>query len=289
MRNLWFQVRQSAAYHPDSRSLRSGRRYSGAGYIRRWIECAHCGAVTNEHQPENLERLRSLATGYYEVDLRGGRIAERYESIMSLPPSQSDNEQRVKRIAAAAKRWFSQFGRADHPGNKLKVLDIGAGMGVFLSRFLRDQENWLGVALESDAGACEHLRSIGQFEVIEGVFEGQTKLTGFDLCTLNKVVEHVEAPIAFVQDAARTLKADCGLLYLEVPDRLTIQYRPCSDNILGALHHHLYDPASVAHLLRAAGLLTLSVERIFEPSGKISVVAFAAPPSAVARLAAPRA
>jgi hypothetical protein len=45
---------------------------------------------------------------------------------------------------------------------------------------------------------------------------------------------------------------------------------------LGALHCHLYDPASIVTLLERAGLAPLHVDQIFEPSGKISVFAFAA-------------
>lgn len=53
------------------------------------------------------------------------------------------------------------------------------------------------------------------------------------------------------------------------------------DNIVGALDCHLYDPTSLGHLLRRAGLELLCVNRVAEPSGKLSVYAFAAPAESI--------
>jgi SAM-dependent methyltransferase len=158
------------------------------------------------------------------------------------------------------------------------VLDIGAGTGVFLSRFLSAGEaiGWQGVGVEPDRDAATHLRALAKFKVIEGLFTPALRLSGFDLVTLNKVVEHLPEPLGLVRDAAGALAAQRGVLYLELPDKLTASQRPPSDNILGALHCHLYDSSSIVTLLQRAGLAPLHVEQIFEPSGKISVFAFAA-------------
>ena len=64
------------------------------------------------------------------------------------------------------------------------------------------------------------------------------------------------------------------------------RHRPPDDNILGALHCHLYDPVSLAVLLSRAGLATLRIERVFDPSGKITMTAFATLDGAIARMAA---
>jgi hypothetical protein len=76
------------------------------------------------------------------------------------------------------------------------------------------------------------------------------------------------------------------VIYVEVPDRRSIQFRPPNDNALGALHCHLYDPRSLSAVLEMAGLVPLSLERVFEPSGKLSVYAFATLPEVAARLSA---
>ena len=252
------------------------------GYLRTWVECSSCGAATNVHAPGNLARLDSLAAGYYEVDFAGSSIGEKFAKVMALPAEKSDNAQRVARIHAFMRGWLPSSRRG------LRVLDIGAGTGVFLARFLEEAEKdvWTATGVEPDAIAADHLRSLGRFPVIEGLFSRSLGLLDFDLVTLNKVVEHLADPVGLVREAASALRTPAGVLYVEVPDKLTVYHRPPTDNILGALHFHLYDPVSIAVLLSRAGLAILRIERIFDPSGKITVIAFATQHAAIERMAA---
>ena len=238
------------------------------GYERSWVECARCGAATNVQAPQNVSRLREIASGYYEVDLAGSSIAEKYAKVMSLNAAHSDNAQRVLRIQAFLRDRGLTGGRA---------LDIGAGTGVFLSRFLGQAPalQWKAVAVEPDPVAAQHLRSLGMFDVVEALFGRALDLGAFQLVTLNKVVEHLPEPVGLVREAATALADTGSVLYVELPDKLTVRERAPSDNILGALHCHLYDADSVKTLLMAAGLRPLKVDRVYEPSGKISVFAFA--------------
>ena len=252
------------------------------GYVRAWVECSSCGAATNIHAPGNRARLDSLAAGYYEVDFAGSSIGDKFVKVMALPPDKSDNAQRVARIHAFMDGWHPSARRA------LRALDIGAGTGVFLARFLEQAKNgvWTATAVEPDAIAAEHLRGLERFPVIEGLFSGSLGLLDFDLVTLNKVVEHLADPVGLVKEAASALRTPAGVLYVEVPDKLTVYHRPPTDNILGALHFHLYDPVSIAVLLSRAGLATLRIDRIFDPSGKITVAAFATQHATIERMAA---
>jgi SAM-dependent methyltransferase len=239
------------------------------GYARSWVECGSCGAATDVQDAENRRRLDAIAAGYYEVDLAGSSVADKYAKVMALPVERSDNAQRVARVHRFLQARRSGAGR---------VLDIGAGTGVFLSRFLSAPEGsgWRGVGVEPDRDAAAHLRALRKFEVIEGLFAPDLRLAGFDLVTLNKVIEHLPEPLGLMRAAATALDSRRGVLYLELPDKLTASERPPSHNILGALHCHLYDRASIVTLLERAGLAPLHVDQIFEPSGKISVFAFAA-------------
>ena len=251
------------------------------GYARTWVECSSCGAVTNVHGAGNRERLDSLAAGYYEVDFATATIGDKFAKVMALPPERSDNAQRVTRIHAFLDAWRPA------PPTGRRVLDIGAGTGVFLWRFLEQGESrgWSGTAVEPDAIAAAHLRSLDRFPVIEGLYSSDLGLAGFDLVTLNKVVEHLPNPIDLVKQAASALRAPAGVLYVEVPDKLTVSHRAPEDNILGALHCHLYDPVSLAVLLSRAGLATLRIDRVFDPSGKLTMTAFATLDDAIARMA----
>jgi hypothetical protein len=123
--------------------------------------------------------------------------------------------------------------------------------------------------------ASAHLRQLNKFAVVEAMYLGQPELRGFNLVTLNKVLEHIEQPLPFMLRVVKSLVLDDGLLYVEVPDKLTARLRSPQDNILGALHCHLYGPTSLGYLLRYTGLELLCVNRIAEPSEKLLIYAFA--------------
>lgn len=240
------------------------------GYSRSWVECTQCGGATNLLPAESAALLATLRGAYYEVDFLGSDITQKYHHVMSMPASQSDNVGRVTRITEFVRRWSGKAAR-------LRVMDIGAGTGVFLSRLV-DQTNgeWQYLGIEPDPRAASHLLQLKKFSVIADLYQGQAELRGFNLVTLNKVLEHIEEPSPFLGKVALSLDPNDGLLYVEVPDKLTTQLRSSQDNILGALHCHLYDPSSLTHLLNCAGLELLQLGRIAEPSGKLSVYAFAA-------------
>lgn len=258
---------------------------SAEGYRRRWVECARCGSATNVIDPDIRAALDEIAAEYYEIDFQNSSPAQRYETIMRLPPEKSDNAGRVGRTLDFVTGWQAQLPvRCDGP---LRVLDIGSGLGVYLSGLLRRAEAE-GVACEAqavepDPTAADHLRALNLFPVHQGLFAGQDEFRGYDLITLNKVIEHTADPHLLVRNAAGALDAATGMLYIEVPDVMTIGRRPDTDNILGALHHHLYSLRGLQSVLSRAGLMPLHTARIAEPSGKITVFGFACTPAAFDR------
>lgn len=261
---------------PDRFERRCG--VDSEGYRREWVECGMCGTVSNRLPRLSIERLNALRSSYYEVDFANSDIGDKYRKVMSLSPDQSDNWGRVERIRKFAAQWLP--GKAPK-----KLLDIGAGTGVFLSRFLDVADGqWEAAGMEPDPTAAAHLRKVNRFPVIEAMFHGQAELRGFSLVTLNKVLEHIDEPIRVLRQVAQVLIPSCGLLYLEVPDKLTIGCRPPNDNILGALHCHLYHPGGVERLFREAGFEPLRIERVVEPSGKITVFGFACLPESLANI-----
>lgn len=254
---------------PDSFEQSAG--LTSLGYKRYWLECLQCGAATNILPEDSALRLASLRSAYYKVDFANSDIAEKYQLIRSLPYEQSDNAMRVARIIDFQSRWSGALA-------KPAVMDIGAGIGVFLSHLVDQTKGaWHYLGVESDPCAAAFLRQLKKFTVVDAIFHGQTELRGFNLITLNKVLEHIEHSLQFLLQVRQSLVMEDGLLYIEVPDKLTTRLCPPHDNILGALHCHLYDHTSLFFLLRRAGLEPLCANRISEPSGKLSVYAFAAP------------
>ncbi|NKD56034.1 MULTISPECIES: class I SAM-dependent methyltransferase [unclassified Haematospirillum] len=250
-------------------------------YRRSWVECLQCGGATNVLPEESSFRLKKLRSAYYEVDFMGSDIGEKYHRVMSMPAGKSDNAGRVARVMDFVRRWSGAFSLP-------RIMDIGAGTGVFLSRLV-DQTGgaWHYLGVEPDPRAAAHLRQLEKFAVVEAMYLGQTDLRGFNLVTLNKVLEHIEQPLPFLLQVIQSLVPEDGLLYVEVPDKLTARLRSPQDNILGSLHCHLYDLTSLGQLLRRAGLELMCVNRVAEPSGKLSVYAFAAPAESVEKKGLP--
>lgn len=246
---------------------------SEEGYLREWYECETCGSATNVHQPENFAKLQTIASSYYEIDFANSSIAEKYQKVMNLPEGNSDNADRVARFQTL----FDRLGFGS--GEEMTVLDIGAGTGVFLSKFLQMEKgtdrNWRALAVEPDPNAVAHLRSLSLFDVDAKIYDESYEGGQYDLITLNKVVEHLEDPNHLIASAGRGLKKESGILYVEVPDVETIGRRPDTDNIVGALHNYLYSVQGLVMSFKQAGLRTLEASRIIEPSGKMSVIGYA--------------
>lgn len=243
---------------------------SEVAYERIWAECNVCGLATNLLPSDSDLKLKKVRNSYYEVDLLGASVTDKYNLIMQMPPEKSDNAGRVDRILQFIEFWQPTTAEV------FKVLDIGAGTGVFLSR-LMDKVNFnlSCVGIEPDPIAAKHLIKLEKFQVFEAMFVGQESLRDFNLITLNKVLEHIDQPIDFLKKISASINKKNGLVYIEVPDKLTASLRPNTDNILGTMHHHLYDPKSLISVINSSGLEVLSMSRVLEPSGKITIFAFA--------------
>jgi len=275
-------VRELLVIHaPDRFELHAG--VDPWGYRRRWIECERCGAAINVYPKTVADKLAVISSAYYEVDFVEGDIGKKYEAVMTLPETLSDNAQRVARI----RNFLGGFSPYDFSASR-SVLDIGAGTGVFLAKFMLEEANvghhWRPIAIEPDPVAARHLRGLGLFDVRQSLFAEGHGFMGFDLCALNKVVEHVVDPVKLLREASRALSPAKGLLYVEVPAKETIVCRAEDDNILGALHNQLYDICSLNFAFQEAGLEPIRLERVYEPSGKISIVGFAVRPERVQAL-----
>jgi 2-polyprenyl-3-methyl-5-hydroxy-6-metoxy-1,4-benzoquinol methylase len=254
------------------------------GYERKWIGCPICGLAINCYEVENLSKLKSYSESYYEVDFQSDSIVEKYNRVMNLPDKMSDNAARSLRISQFSNEFFGQKKVKSESSETFRLLDIGAGTGVFISKIRQylglNRETWEYVAYEPDPIAARHLRSIGGIDVHESLYEGNLDEHPFSIVTLNKVLEHVHEPIEMLKKLHVAVRST-GFIYVEVPDILNISYRKSTDNALGALHYHLYSPESLAIALDKADFLVLQVARIFEPSGKISVFAFACSEEAI--------
>jgi 2-polyprenyl-3-methyl-5-hydroxy-6-metoxy-1,4-benzoquinol methylase len=222
-----------------------------------------------------LEHDLKLDSEFYEGeyvdskydDLEG--VKERFEQIMDLPPEDSDNEGRVRRIV----QHVEQVGLLERSKNP-SVLDVGSGLGVFPAR-LRE-EKWPVTALDPDPRAVRHMREHVGVRTVQADFEDAQDLGTFDLVTFNKVLEHVPDPRGMLEKATQHL-SEHGCVYVEVPDGERARRTGKEREEFVIEHLRAFTPASLAILVDRAGLELERLERIQDPSSKFTIFAFCRP------------
>jgi SAM-dependent methyltransferase len=231
----------------------------------KYRECSYCLAMYLENG--NFDEEAYASGQYYSVDFQDSDALEnRYNFVRSLPQGKSDNLDRVARIKSFAKSVEVSENR------KKSVLDIGAGMGVFLDRFV-DHE-WSGTAVEPDANLCGHIRKVlPEVKVIEGYVETAINDQKFDLITLNRVLEHIPSPTHIIQSLKKLLTAD-GFLYIELPDVLSFYVDGPNNEAFGYGHYVVYSPLAMTILAKQAGFEILAMNRVVDPSTKFTLYAF---------------
>lgn len=236
-------------------------------YKRRYRVCPLCGHWFGEHALD----LSVLYDKEYVDSTYGGPdgMAARFRKIMALPPDQSDNHQRVERVCAFAR----ELGLRSAPAPRL--LDVGAGLGVFPAAMAR--QGWQAVGLEPDPRTVTHLRETARVEAMaEKIGDLSPGVTGrFQAISFNKVLEHVEDPVAMLR-AAAPLLADDGFVYIEMPDVAAAAEGMGREEFF-IEHHHVFSPASLAMVIDRGRFVLARLVRVREPSGKFTLCAFALP------------
>ena len=246
-------------------------RFAAAGdrYRRELFRCSLCGHFIS---------VADLPATFYEgayVDGTYGDAAgmrRTFDRIVALPPERSDNAGRVRRILDFA---AGHFGDRD----PRSVLDVGSGLCVFLHRM--KEAGWRGTALDPDQRAADHARQVVGVDAVCADWMTATGVGQFDVITFNKVLEHVEDPVAMLARSVPHVAAK-GLVYVELPDGEAAA--PPSGEGYGREeffieHHHVFSVASMARLAERANLRVLAIERLREPSSKYTLRAFLARPS----------
>lgn len=241
--------------------------YAGQTYRRGYKRCDLCSHWFSEHGMD----LSGLYGGAYVDNTYGDRMRQIFERIQALPPEKSDNIGRVICVLEFARKHFPA-GKIPH------LLDIGSGLGVFPHRM--KEAGWQCTALDPDERAARHAREVIGIEAVVGDFMrvDAASLGQFDVITFNKVLEHVEDPVAMLA-RAKTLLAGGGFVYFEVPDADAASKDGAGREEFFIEHHHVFSIASVAMMADRAGFMPVVIERLKEPSTKYTLRAFCVPKS----------
>lgn len=238
--------------------------FSSAGYRRELWRCRDCAHVVSRHEMD----ISAIYGGQY-IDSTYGDDAgmhRAFERIMALPGERSDNSGRVQRVCAYARRHFGP-----EPPSPLTVLDIGAGLCVFLARM--KAEGWRGTAVDPDPRAVQHARERVGVEAFRADFVTEEISGRWDAVTFNKVLEHVLDPVTMLARALPLLRSG-GFVYIELPDAEGAWSEGPGREEFFVEHHHVFSAASVCLLAQRAGFTVVELERLREPSSKLTLRAF---------------
>lgn len=242
----------------------------GGEYRREVHSCRLCGHYVSVH--EMASDLEALYAGDYVSATykdEAGLLAA-FERIIGLPREKSDNEGRVLRVCAFAARRFA----ASQDPSRWMLLDIGSGLGVFVHAMKR--EGWRCVAVDPDARAALHVARRVGVECIASDYMKADGLGRFDAVSLTKVLEHVADPVGMLERTAENLRGD-GFVYVEVPDGETAERAGKERQEFGLAHVNVFSASSLALAVTRAGYRIEDLERVVEPSGKYTLLAFAVP------------
>ena len=239
--------------------------FSFLDYYREIKCCTQCGHFISRTPLD----LSAMYRSDYVDRTYGGikEIQRKFHQIMSLSPKRSDNFGRVEKIVEYAKTHFTSV-------SNLNILDVGGGLGVFLA-LIRKKTDWNCTSIEPDGRLTEHINKDLGIESLTSDYRTLRWDRKFDIICMNKVLEHIEEPLDFLEKAKDDLKPN-GFIYLELPDG----EKACLDPIgfereeFFIEHHHAFSMKSMKLLSQNAGLETAIAERLCEPSSKYTIRAF---------------
>lgn len=237
----------------------------GESYWRELHRCRQCGHYRESFAPDQSRLYAGEYVSTLYQDRDGIKLA--FDKIKALPAEKSDNVGRVRFVDTYCRsRWSGGQERA------WRLLDVGAGLGVF--PFGMKQAGWDCVALDMDERLAAHHRDVVGVQAIVGDVRTIEGVGTFDLVSFNKVLEHVDDPVALLSSVGRLLTPD-GLVYVELPDgeAAEAEGKEREEFLLG--HKHVFSLASYALLIANAGFELLTCERLREPSTKFTLRGFA--------------
>ena len=155
-------------------------------YHRSFYQCDLCNHICAYHgfKTNNLYDEDYLNLTY--KDMSG--ISKRFNQIISLPISKSDNKNRAQRVDKFL-------------GKKFNILDVGCGTGVFLYEMKKKGHNVKGLDLDKRYANFLLGKKIKVF--VKELNKITTKKK-FNLITFNKVLEHIQDPLQQLKDFQRT-------------------------------------------------------------------------------------
>jgi len=141
-----------------------------------------------------------------------------------------------------------------------RLLDVGFGAGAHL--YAAEKLGWESYGIETSALAVEKAKRAGLAHVIEADFLTVPFSNNFfDVIVMGGVVEHLPAPLPFLNQASKLLRPG-GLLYITTPNGLGISARVLGMDwtvVTPPEHIQLFSPKSLSVVLGQHGFAVESL------------------------------
>ncbi|MBI3627210.1 MAG: methyltransferase domain-containing protein [Candidatus Sungbacteria bacterium] len=187
-------------------------------------------AARNKHF--NIFVCRNCGSGFQPFP--GGRRA-----LLDFYTMQPEDTTYLQEEAGRRKSFVRVLRRINRITKKGKILDIGAGPGIFLDE--ARLRGWEVTGIELSEAAVGIAKNRYGIRIIEGALDALHVFPdhSFDAITAFDVIEHLEEPKELLQEAARLLTAD-GILVLTTPKFDSLLSRVLRSRWYAILPAHLF-------------------------------------------------
>lgn len=235
------------------------------------VRCQECGLIQTKPMPSE----GFLRDWYQKYDVLGEREPY-YQALASDDPWKTSEGLDIARQFARVKGEISDI--RHQTSEKLRVLDVGSGPGLFLD--LVKRAGWEGVGIELNQKAVKQSHERFGIDARAGTLHsvGLPK-ESFDLITLWDIFEHVPDPCGLLRRAHALLKSG-GLLFIETPnassslDWLVVGFarfglRGPARTFYGLHHLTLWNHKNIRQVLEDLNFEAQKLEQDFTPAKRI--------------------
>ncbi|MFA5793499.1 MAG: class I SAM-dependent methyltransferase [Candidatus Brocadiia bacterium] len=214
------------------------------------VKCRRCGLVFLNPRPDRVEHKKFHKDSYFEsyyaqtIDKFYTEQNELYKRIAQL------NRQRLTLVKGYI--------------NNGKLLDVGAGQGMFIKTAHHQGFNVIGTDLMDEAHS--YFKSIGLDYRIGYLEELKLQKESFDVVTMWHSLEHTFNPASTLQEAHRVIRKG-GYLFIAVPSFNTgLSYlnlvfnRPFFSENSTEIHYFYFTEITLRGLVEASGFKVLRIQ-----------------------------
>lgn len=178
-------------------STETAQQFVKTGFA--YAQCCQCGTLYQTPRPP-----REAFSAFYRDS-----ASSRYWAEVFFPAvAEARREKIFKPRVARLRQWCAERGVPVR-----RLMDVGAGYGIFLDEWRRCDPAVEAVAVEPSSHLAQECRAKGLM-VVEEVAENVTDMDGCaDLVTCVEVLEHVHDPLAFVLSLTRLVRPG-GILFV---------------------------------------------------------------------------